>query len=92
MYQDIHLSDKEKWNDVQIDWANGNYADMLNALQNVQLAEKVINADMFGNICDAILALENQYFDDDDFKADRIQVSATPPTNLTVGQVYFKLD
>lgn len=92
MYQDIHLNDKTQWNGVQIDWMNSDYANMLAKLQDIQLAEKVINADMFGNICDAILALENQYFGDDDFKADRIQVSATPPTGLTVGKVYFKLN
>lgn len=92
MYQDIHLSDKAKWNAIQTDWANGSYTSMLSKLQDVQLAEKVIDSDMFGAICDALLALENQYFDDDDFKADRIQVSATPPTGLTVGKVYFKLN
>lgn len=92
MYQDIHLSDKAKWNGVQSDWANGSYASMLSKLQDAQLAEKITDSDMFGAICDALLALENQYFDDDDFKADRIQVSATPPAGLTVGQVYFKLN
>lgn len=92
MYQDIHLADKEKWNDIQADWNSDSYASMLTKLQDVQLAEKVINSDMFGTICDDLLALENQYFGDDDFKADRIKVSATPPAGLTVGQVYFKLD
>lgn len=92
MYQDIHLSDKEKWNGVQSDWHDDRYSSMLSKLQDVDFTQKVINADMFGAICDALLALENQYFDDDDFKADRIQVSTTPPTGLTVGQVYFKLN
>lgn len=92
MYQDIHLVDKQKWDNVQTDWANDSYENMLNKLQDIDFSEKVINADMFSAICDSLLVLENQYFDDDDFKADRIKVSITPPTEMSIGQVYFKLD
>ena len=92
MYQDIHLSDKQRWNEIQSDWANGAYSSMLTKLQNVNLAEKVIDADMFSSICDAILALENQYFDDVEFKKNLIKVSTTPPSGLSTGQVYFKIN
>lgn len=92
MYQDVHLSDKNKWNNVQLYWSNDSYTQMLQALQDSALSQKIINAAMFSAICTELVRLQNQYFNDTTFKKDVIKVSTTPPSGLTTGQVYFKLN
>lgn len=88
-YQDIHLADKEFWQNFQDLWVAGNYAEALNILANTQLDTKVVNAAVFNGITDSII--EREETQDSSFKQNRIEVASTPPTGMQSGEVYFHL-
>ena len=88
-YQDIHLEDKELWNQLQTAWEQGDYTTALNVLKNASLSDKQLNAAAINDITTVITALENQK--DDSFKSDKIKVASEPPADLTDGGVYLKL-
>lgn len=88
-YEDMHLSDLDKWNQVKTLWNQGNFDAALAVLKDTALTNKVVNADVFNNITSTILNLEDN--DDSSFKQDIIKVSATPPTGIKTGEVYFEV-
>lgn len=88
-YQDIHLEDKELWNQLQTEWNSGNYTAAIELLKNASLTNKQLNAVAINDITTVITALENQK--DDSFKSDKIKVASEPPADLTDGGVYLKL-
>ena len=88
-YQDIHLEDKELWNQIQTAWEQGDYTTALNVLKNASLTDKQLNAAAINDITTVITTLENQK--DDSFKSDKIKVASEPPADLTDGGVYLKL-
>lgn len=88
-YQDIHLEDKALWQQFQTAWASGDYTAAITLLKNSALTNKQLNADVINGITSAITTLENQK--DDSFKTDRIKVAAEPPTDMAVGEIYFKM-
>ena len=88
-YQDIHLEDKELWNQFQTEWNSGNYTAAIELLNNAALTNKQLNATVINDITTVITTLENQK--DDSFKSDKIKVASEPPADLTDGGVYFKL-
>ena len=88
-YQDIHLEDKELWNQFQTEWNSGNYTAAIELLKNAALTNKQLNAAVINDITTVITTLENQK--DDTFKSDKIKVASEPPADLTDGGVYLKL-
>lgn len=88
-YQDIHLEDKELWNQFQTEWNSGNYTAAIELLKNAALTNKQLNAAVINDITTVITTLENQK--DDSFKSDKIKVASEPHADLTDGGVYLKL-
>lgn len=88
-YEDMHLADLDKWNQVKTLWNQGNFDVALAILQDASLTNKVVNAAVFNNITSTILNLEGN--EDDTFKQDIIKVSPTPPSGIKSGEVYFEV-
>ena len=87
-YTDIQLTDKELWAQFQSLYQSGNYASALAFLQNTQLNNKALTADILNALTDCIVQVEQ--LNDPNFKADKIQLSRRPPAGMTSGQVYFR--
>ena len=88
-YQDIHLEDKELWNQLQTAWEQGDYTAALNVLKNASLSDKKLNAAAINVLTTELLRLQSQA--DTGFKQDKIVVSSEPPADLADGKVYFRL-
>ena len=88
-YQDIHLEDKELWNQLQTAWEQGDYTAALNVLKNASLSDKQLNAAAINALTAEILSLQAQ--SDPSFKTGTIVVASEPPSDLAVGKVYFRL-
>ena len=86
-YTDIQLTDKELWAQFQSLYQSGNYASALAILQNTQLSNKALTADILNALTNYIVQVEQ--LNDLTFKADKIRVESQVPTDLTNGQVYF---
>ena len=87
-YEDIHLADKAKWRQFVTLWQNGSYDAAINLLSDVELKDKIVNAEVLNAITSQIVQLEEN--NDPTFKADVIKVSPTPPTGIKQGEVYFE--
>ena len=87
-YTDIQLTDKELWAQFQSLYQSGNYASALAFLQNTQLNNKALTAEILNALTDYIGQVEQ--LNDPNFKADKIQLSRRPPAGMTSGQVYFR--
>ena len=87
-YTDIQLTDKELWGQFQSLYQSGNYANALSLLQNTQLANKALTANVLNAITDYIVQVEN--LNDSTFKADKPPVQANQPTQTT-GQLWFQV-
>lgn len=88
-YQDIHLEDKELWNQLQTAWEQGDYTAALNVLKNASLTDKQLNAATINALTTELLSLQAQ--SDPSFKTGQIVVASEPPSDLAVGKVYFRL-
>ena len=86
-YKDIQLTDKELWAQFQSLYQSGNYASALAFLQNTQLNNKALTAEILNALTDYIVQVEQ--LNDPNFKADKIQLSRRRPAGMTSGQVYF---
>ena len=86
-YTDIQLTNKELWAQFQSLYQSGDYASALALLQNTQLKNKALTADILNALTDYIVQVEN--LNDSTFKMDKIRVEPQVPTGLTNGQVYF---
>lgn len=87
-FQDIHLEDKELLEDFRSLWAAGNYSAAFAVLAQTQLADKQMIADTLNYILRQTETLEKQ--SDPTFKQKKIQVSATAPTGLSRGDIWFE--
>ena len=87
-YTDIQLTDKELWAQFQSLYQSGDYASALAMLQNTQLNNKALTAEILNALTDYIVQVEQ--LNDPNFKADKIQLSRRPPAGMTSGQVYFR--
>ena len=85
-YTDIQLTDKELWAQFQSLYQSGDYASALSLLQNSQLKNKALTADILNALTDYIVQVEN--LNDSTFKMDKIPCQAIQPTQST-GQVWF---
>ena len=85
-YQDIHASDIDSWKSFREKYQLGDFAGaqaIAQTLTNTQINAQALN-DLFNFI------VETEQLSDSTFKSDVIQVSTTAPSNLQVGQMYFK--
>ena len=73
---------------IQSLYQSGDYASALAFLQNTQLNNKALTAEILNALTDYIVQVEQ--LNDPNFKADKIQLSRRPPTGMTSGQVYFR--
>lgn len=87
-YKDIQLTDKELWAQFQSLYQSGDYASAFSLLQNTQLTNKALTADVLNAITSYLVQVEE--LNDPNFKADKIQLSRRPPAGMTSGQVYFR--
>ena len=87
-YTDIQLTDKELWAQFQSLYQSGDYASALSLLQNAQLTNKGLTADVLNAITAHLVQVEN--LNDSTFKADRPLVQANQPTQTT-GQLWFQV-
>ena len=85
-YTDIQLTDKELWAQFQSLYQSGDYASALSLLQNSQLKNKALTADILNALTDYIVQVEQ--LNDSTFKADKPPVQTNQPTQST-GQVWF---
>ena len=85
-YTDIQLTDKELWAQFQSLYQSGNYANALAILQNTQLSNKALTADILNALTDYIVQVEQ--LNDLTFKADKIPCQVNQPTQST-WQVWF---
>ena len=87
-YTDIQLTDKELWAQFQSLYQSGDYASALNLLQNTQLKNKALTADILNALTDYIVQVEQ--LNDSTFKTDKIPCQVNRPTQST-GRVWFEV-
>ena len=87
-YTDIQLTDKELWAQFQSLYKSGDYASALTMLQNTQLKNKALTADILNALTDYIVQVEQ--LNDSTFKADKIPCQVNRPMQST-GQVWFQV-
>lgn len=87
-FKDIQLTDKDLWAQFQSLYQSGDYASALSLLQNAQLTNKALTADVLNAITAHLVQVEN--LNDSTFKADRPPVQANQPTQTT-GQLWFQV-
>ena len=88
-YQDLHLLDVDLNTQFKQYITNGRYEAALAILQNDQLTDKTVVAALFNYVTSRLV--EVQSTSDPTFKQDIIKVATQPPSDMTSGQVYFKL-
>ena len=87
-YTDIQLTDKELWAQFQSLYKSGDYASALTILQNAQLSNKSLIADVLNATTDYLVQVEQ--LNDSTFKADKIPCQVNQPSQST-GQVWFEV-
>ena len=85
-YTDIQLTDQELWAQFQSLYQSRDYTSALTLLQNTQLNNKALTADILNALTDYIVQVEQ--LNDSTFKADKIPCQVSQPTQST-GQVWF---
>ena len=87
-YIDIQLTDEELWGQFKSLYQSGDYANALAILQNAQLNNKALTADVLNAITAYLTQIEN--LNDSTFKADKPPVQANQPTQTT-RQLWFQV-
>ena len=87
-YTDIQLTDKELWAQFQSLYKSGDNASALAMLQNTQLVNKALTADILNVLTDYIVQVEQ--LNDSTFKTDKILLQVNQPTQ-SIGQVWFEV-
>ena len=87
-YTNIQLTDKELWSQFQSLYKSGDYVNALAMLQNTQLKNKALTADILNALTDYIVQVEQ--LNDSTFKTDKIPCQVNQPTQTT-GQVWFQV-
>ena len=87
-YTNIQLTDKELWAQFQSLYKSGDYASALAMLQNTQLNNKALTADILNVLTDYIVQVEQ--LNDSTFKTDKIPCQVNRPTQST-GRVWFEV-
>ena len=87
-YTDIQLTDKELWAQFQLLYESGDYASALAILQNTQLNNKALTADILNALTNYIVQVEQ--LSDSTYKIDKIPCQVNRPAQTT-GQVWFEV-
>ena len=87
-YTDIQLTNKELWAQFQSLYKLGDYASALAILQNIQLNNKALTADILNAVTNYIVQVEQ--LDDSTFKTDKILCQVNQPIQ-SIGQVWFEV-
>lgn len=87
-FKDIQLTDKELWAQFQSLYQSGDYASALSLLQNTQLTNKALTANVLNAITAYLVQIENS--NDPSFKQDKILVQTNQPAQ-SAGQVWFQV-
>lgn len=87
-YTDIQLTDEELWGQFKSLYQSGDYTSALALLQNTQLNNKALTADVLNALTAYLVQVEN--LNDPNFKADRPPVQTNQPTQ-TAGQMWFQV-
>ena len=87
-YTDIQLTDKELWAQFQSLYQSSDYVNALAMLQNTQLENKTLTADILNALTDYIVQVEQ--LNDSTYKIDKIPCQVNQPTQST-GQVWFEV-
>ena len=87
-FSDIQLTDKELWGQFQSLYQAGDYANALTILQNTQLTNKALIADILNAITSYLVQVEN--LNDTSFKQNKIPCQVEQPVQNT-GEVWFKI-
>ena len=87
-YTDIQLTDKELWAQFQSLYQSGDYTSALSMLQNTQVKNKALIADILNALTNYIVQVEQ--LNDSTFKTDKILCQVNQPTQST-GQVWFEV-
>ena len=87
-YTDIQLIDKELLAQFQLLYQSGDYTSAIAMLQNTQLKNKALTADILNALTDYIVQVEQ--LNDSTFKTDKILCQVNQPTQST-GQVWFEV-
>lgn len=89
-YQDIHLADKSLWQQYQQYMQTGQTTQALALLENAQLADKGMTADVFNGLATEMVRLENQG-KDSTWSKSVIPMAKIAPVGMQSGDMYFKL-
>ena len=87
--QDIHLEDKDIWNQLQSAWEQDDYTTALSKLQDSSITDKKLSADKINFATSELKRLQSQ--NDNVFKSDKIKVTDldVPSPTPSAGEVYF---
>lgn len=88
-YQDIHLADKSLWQQYQQYMQAGQTVQALALLENAQLADKGMTADVFNSLTTEMVRLENQG-KDSTWSKSVIPMGKRAPAGMQSGDMYFK--
>lgn len=89
-FEDIHLSDQTLYSQVKQMFASRQYIQMLQALSQEQLTNKVLDAAGINYITGELVRIQN--LNDPDFDKDLIQVSEDEPADISSGNVWFEIN
>ena len=87
-FTDFLFRVQELWAQFQSFYQSGDYASALAMLQNTQLTNKALTADILNALTDYIVQVEQ--LNDSTFKTDKILCQVNQPTQST-GQVWFEV-
>lgn len=88
-YKDIDISKRSDWAGFIELMQQGKYTEALAVLQGTSFENVATNAAFWNTLFSYIVNTEE--LKDDTFKSTKIQTSSTAPTDLTMGQIYFKV-
>lgn len=88
MLEEIHLPDNTLRNNFIQYWNENDYANCLTILEESQLNNKKLVANIFNLITSFIVDLENN--SDSSFKTNKIIVSSNAPSGLSSGDIWFE--
>jgi len=99
--EDIHLSDKEIWNNFQQYYLAGQYEEAINYLNNnlSSVKNKITNATLINNLNNALVILQNYYYNNVEDKLSELMKSYDDEIEnfvnkgvYTIGVTYYPLN
>lgn len=98
MFTDLNLEQKSLREDYVGFWKDDDFESAYDIIESGEVDSIAAQASVFNHFTQTtgeewnLIDLQTQALDNyEEFKADRIKVSATAPIGLTTGQVYFQI-